>query len=66
MKKIIRAIIKIPATPFIVVGLLCGIIIFKIVQFFEWVYEADEFNKDTTKDIIKELVENLKKWFTTV
>jgi len=66
IKQLIRLIIKIPATPFVLVVHAGGIIGFTFVRFFEWVYDAPEWNKQLTKEIIQDSKKDLKKWFTTV
>jgi len=66
MKKIIRILIKIPATPFVVIVGLCMIFSGYVIRFFEWVYEASDFNKDITDMIIENRKLHIKKWFTTI
>lgn len=66
MKKLIRLIIKVPATPFMVFFFGFSIIVLSIYHFFEWAYEASEFTKEVTRDCIKDSVVQLKKWFTTI
>jgi hypothetical protein len=48
MKKIIRILIKLPATPFVVAFLVFSYITFIFMSFFEWVYDASEFTKSFT------------------
>lgn len=66
MKKAIRLIIKLPTTPFIVAFCLLGIVVFKAVQLFEWIYEVSEYDKLITKYCINDCTRFLKQWFTTV
>jgi fatty acid desaturase len=66
MKKFIRALIKLPATPFVVVYFVVLYILTCIVQFFEWVYEASEQDKKWTKKERANVLDAAKKWFTTV
>jgi hypothetical protein len=65
-KKIIRGLIKIPATPFVVFVLGGMFLATYIIQFGEWVYEASEFDKRCTKETRDDFASGLKKWFTTV
>ena len=66
MKKFIRLLFKLPATPFVLVFLVFSYIVFNIILFFEWVYEAKEWDKEVTKECIKDIVDRLKRWFTTI
>lgn len=66
MKKFIRLLIKIPVTPAVVLFFSIGYILFSILAFFQWVYEASEFNVDVTNDCRDEMISALKNWFTTV
>jgi xanthosine utilization system XapX-like protein len=66
IKKILRGIIKIPATPFVVVGLVGMILVSYLVQFCEWLYEADVFDKKITAELKNDYITALKKWFTTI
>jgi hypothetical protein len=66
MKKAIRFILKIPATPLFIGANLLLIIMTYIVKFVEWVYEADDLNKTITNEILNELWARIKKWMTTI
>ena len=66
MKKFIRGLIKIPLTPFVVVSCVLLIVAYYIMLFVEWLYESSEWNKQITKDCIKDVFKALKDWFTTV
>ena len=65
-KKVIRGIIKIPATPIIlfwnggIIGLSYAL------QVFEWVYNSSEFDKRVTTEVRNDHIDNIKKWFTTI
>ena len=66
IRKLIRLILKIPATPVVLLihfVLLPGWYILKI---FQWIYETNEWNKEITQDLIDDSKKELKKWFTTV
>lgn len=66
MKKIVRAIIKIPATPFIVVFLAGALVMCFMIRFYEWAYEADDFSKRVTSEMISDTKKYFVKWFTTI
>lgn len=66
MKKLIRLLIKIPATPLVVVFCLFGYISFSFLAFIQWVYEASKFSKEVTDDCRNDMTGILKKWFTTI
>lgn len=66
MKKLIRFIIKLPLTPIVVVFCIFGYILFSILAFFQWVYEASEFNRSVTADCQDEMIDAFKSWFTKI
>ena len=66
MKKVIRGLLKIPLTPFVVVGLLFLITVTYAVSLYDWLYETDEYNRTLIKNIREEYFYNLKDWLTTV
>jgi len=66
MKKFIRLLIKIPVTPVVVVFCIFGYILFSILAFFQWVYEASKFNKEVTAECQDDMIRILKNWFTTI
>jgi len=65
-KKIIRGLLKIPLTPFVVFVLGGLFLATYIIQFGEWVYEASESDKQCTKETKNDFARGIKKWFTTV
>jgi hypothetical protein len=66
IKKLIRLLLKIPATPFVVTYHLIVLLTCLVVSFFEWLYDASDFNKSISKKIANDQVTGLKKWFTTI
>ena len=67
IRKIIRLIFKIPATPFVIMWYGTGYVTWQIVRALEWVYEASDSTRETSKRILNhDIKEPLKKWFTTV
>lgn len=66
MKKLIRLLVKLPATPFVVLLGLTGFIVFSILLFVQWLYEAIHWDKEITKLCRDDMQELLKKWFTTI
>ena len=65
-KKVLRGLIKIPATPFVTVFLLFALLMVYAAMFFEWLYDADDWDKFFTKGMKQDVLNNLKKWYTTV
>ena len=66
VKKILRVLIKLPATPFVTAFLLFGLLVMYVIMFFNWLYDADDWDKSLTKSMKQDLLNNLKKWYTTV
>lgn len=66
IKKLIRGIVKIPATIVVVPFVLGGVVTLSLILFFQWLYEKEEFDKKITRDMIFEDFGFLKKWVTTV
>lgn len=66
MKKFIRLLIKLPATPFVFAFFAFSYIIFSIMSVFEWIYESSEFDKSITREIKSDIVKSLKTWCTTI
>ena len=65
MKKLIRALIKVPATPFVALYHIIMYMAFLVSQFFEWLYEAKDSDKKITATCKQDCIDGLKKWFTT-
>jgi len=66
MKKAIRVILKIPATPVVVAFFFLMILAGYVCMFFEWVYEASNFDKEISRSLLSDYKKGLKKWFTTI
>lgn len=66
MKKFIRLLIKLPATPFVVAFFVFSYIIFSVMSMFEWIYESSEFDKSITREIKSDIAKSLKTWCTTI
>jgi hypothetical protein len=66
MKKAIRILFKIPATPFLILFWAFYILSALILVFFEWVYEANEYDKRITRSMMTGTLRSIKKWFTTI
>lgn len=64
MKKLIRLILKIPFTPFVVCFLGIGLIFVTAIIFVEWLYDAP--NTEYVKEERDWIINLLKKWFTTI
>jgi len=66
MKKLIRALIKIPATPFVLFYHLLFLFSLYITLAFEWLYEASDFDIKITREIIDDEYKSIKRWFTVI
>ena len=66
LKKVLRGLIKIPATPFVTLFLLYALLCIYASIFFEWLYDAGPVDKLITQGVKQDLFKYLKKWYTTV
>jgi hypothetical protein len=66
LKKLIRFIIKVPATPFVSSYFVLLILGYFIVKFFEWLYDASSFDKYLTHQLYLDQLQSFKRWFTTL
>jgi len=64
VKKLIRAVLKLPLTPFYVGGKLALLSVGIVVLFFEWVYDKNRVY--SAQELLVEELEQLKRWFTTI
>lgn len=66
MKKLIRAILKIPAT-FVFIP-FCALLILMsyAVSATYWVYETNEWDIRANRDVRNDLFKDIKEWFTTI
>lgn len=66
MKKFIRFLLKIPATPIVLLFHGGMVLLSYPIMFFEWVYDKSDWDKEITRDIQYESIKTLKRWFTSV
>jgi hypothetical protein len=66
MKKLVRLLLKIPGTVIMVPVWLFLLLLGYAIQFIEWAYEASDFDKRITAEIIQDYKDNIKRWFTTL
>lgn len=66
MKLLVRLLLKIPGTVIIVPAWLAMLLIGYVIQFIEWAYEASDFDKRITAEIIQDQKDTIKRWFTTI
>ena len=64
MKKFIRALIKIPATPFVLFWFFISLIAGIIIMMLDWLYEDKSLYESTW--VLRELAKEIKTWFTTI
>lgn len=61
IRKLIRLILKIPTTPFVLLFNFFKIMGLSVTLFFQWVYEAKELDKTITKETMSDTIIFLKK-----
>jgi hypothetical protein len=67
IRKVIRLILKIPATPVVLAWYLLGYVTIQVARTFEWIYEASNDDKESSLRFLNNHIKKpLKKWFTTV
>jgi hypothetical protein len=66
IKKIIRALLKIPLTPVVVSFNLLMIFVCSVSIFYGWLYEDTDMEKSINHELMQDYISNLKKWFTTI
>ena len=64
LKLLLRLILKIPVTPILVLWVAFMLAVFYIVQFFQWIYDVSEWDKEITRDIKQAQFDLVKRWFT--
>lgn len=62
-KKILRVLIRIPATPFMIIMFALNMILCGIAMAIHWIYEDSEWEKQLTRDIMQEDLNRVRKWF---
>lgn len=62
-KKILRVLIRIPATPVMLIMFALSMMLSGVAMAIHWIYEDSEWEKQLTRDIIKEDVARFRKWF---
>ena len=66
IKIFFKILIKIIGTPFVVLFFVFFYVGNLAAQFFEWVYDTPEYDKQITREIKNAATEDFKKWFTTI
>lgn len=66
MKRLVRLLLKIPGTITVVPVWLFLLLLGYVIQFIEWAYEASDFDKRITAEIIQDYKDYIKRWFTTI
>jgi hypothetical protein len=66
IKIFFKILIKIVGTPFVVVFFIFFYTGNLAAQFFEWVYDASDYDKQITNEIKTSAIEDFKKWITTI
>lgn len=62
-KKILRVLIRILATPVMLIMFALSMVLSGVAMAIHWIYEDSEWEKQLTRDIIKEDVARFRKWF---
>ena len=66
MKKLIRLLLKIVTSPFVLTYFIFIISVCYLFVFWAWLGDYSDYGKSLEHDEIKELKGEFKKWFTTV
>ena len=66
VKLIIRLILKIPGTPILLLWVAYCMGVAYVVQFFQWLYGASDWDREVTQDIKRAQFDLVKRWFTTL
>ena len=66
IRKLIRLLLKIPATAVVVPWHLLLLSAWYVLKIFEWIYEAGKWDKGITQGLIADSKKELKDWFTTI
>ena len=64
LKLLLRLVLKIPGTPILLLWVAFMLFLFYIVQFFQWIYNASDWDKEITQDIKQAQFDLAKRWFT--
>ena len=64
LKLLLRLVLKIPGTPILLLSVAFMLSVFYVVQFFQWIYNAREWDKGITQDIKQAQFDLAKRWFT--
>jgi hypothetical protein len=59
-----KILIKIVGTPFVVLFFVFFYLANLAAQFFEWVYESSDYDKQITREIKASATSDFTKWFT--
>ena len=67
MKRLLRLIFKILATPIAVPAMLCMVAVAYVYVFVDWLYDnPDALDRKINRELTDEFVLKLKRWFTTI
>ena len=66
MKRLLRMVLKIPATAIVIPLWSYLLLTGYAVQLIEWVYEANEADRSITASINQDYKNLIKRWFTTI
>lgn len=65
-KLLIRVLLKVPVTFVFIPFMVLALIICYLLRLFDYIYEKDDVNIITDKEIIKDIKVSIKKWFITL
>lgn len=66
MKKTIRLIVKIIATPLFILAIVALFMFLLIVSALLWLFDGSEIDREISKEIREDLIVSFKRWFTVI
>ena len=66
MKKTIRLIVKIIATPLFILAIVALFMFLLIVSALLWLFGGSEIDREINNEILQDLIVSFKRWFTVI
>ena len=66
MKKTIRLIVKIIATPLFILAIVALFMFLLILSALLWLFDGSEIDREINNEILQDLIVSFKRWFTVI
>ena len=66
MKKTIRLIVKIIATPLFILAIVALFMFLLILSALLWLFDGSEIDREISNEIRQDLIVSFKRWFTVI